>query len=402
MTVVTQYLRGTRKRRRLWVVRTVIRQISLYALGMLDRITPVKSRRIVLGADKGLKYSGNPRHLFEYLVEHDGWDVYWLTESSEILREINGRFPGRALHAWSARALLMGLTSRWLCFSHSRNDLGFFTYLPGPRFVYLNHGTPLKTMGFEKAYHDPAVANAAKTFGALICCSDFEATLWARAYRLPPERIWVTGVPRNDRLFTCDPGVPARLGIPEGRRIILFAPTYRETGALPDYLPVPGLDGQALITLLERHDAVMLVRPHYYEWPAATATVARLGSDRFMTADEHQVSDVNELLPFVDLLITDYSSIYFDYLLLDRPIIFSCHDREAYERERGFMVDYEANTPGDKVITGEELLASLDRTLSGGDPHRVFRHEVRNRFHLHLDNRSAERVSARIAGDEVV
>jgi CDP-glycerol glycerophosphotransferase (TagB/SpsB family) len=400
VTVVPQYLRGVRKRRRLWVIRAVVRQISLYALGMLDWITPVKSHRVVLGSDKGLKYSGNPKHLFEYLVEHDGWDVYWLTESPEILREVNGRFPGRALHAWSARALLMGLTSRWLCFSHSRNDLGFFTYLPGPRFVYLNHGTPLKTMGFEKAYHDPAVANAAKTFGALTCCSDFEATLWARAYRLPPERIWITGVPRNDQLFARNPGVLARLGIPEDRRVILFAPTYRETGALADYLPVPGLDGQALISLLERHNAVMLVRPHYYEWPAATATVARLGSDRFATADEHQVSDVNELLPFVDLLITDYSSIYFDYLLLDRPIIFSCHDRESYERERGFMVDYDANTPGDKVTTGGELLASLDQALNGGDPHRVFRRKVRNRFHRHLDNGSAERVSACIASSE--
>lgn len=394
----SRYRRGDRNRGRLWAVRAIVRRFGWSVLGTLDRLAPKKPRRVVLGSDKGLKYSGNPRHLFEHLVEKDGWDAYWLTESPDILREVNARYPGRALHAWSARALRMGLTSRWLGFSHSKYDLGPFAYLTRPRFIYLNHGTPLKTMGYEKAYHDPSVGNAARAFGAITCCSDFEATLWERAYRLPLDRIWVTGVPRNDRLFARDDGVLTRLGIPKGRKVVLFAPTYRESGLLTDYLPAPGLDGGDLIALLERHDAVMLVRPHYYEWQAAKDTVDRLGSDRFVTADEGRVADVNDLLPIVDALVTDYSSIYFDYLLLDRPIIFSCHDRDAYERERGFMIDYDDNTPGHKVVNGAEFLAALDAILSGEDPHRLVRAEVRSRFHRHLDGRSAERVAERIAG----
>ena len=397
MTAQVAYQRGTRRRSPAWMLRSAVRRFGWAAVGTLDRLVPKRRRRVVLGSDKGLKYSGNPRYLFEYLAAQDGWDAYWLTESRDIRREINARFPGKALSAWSLRALAMGLSARWLAFSHSKYDLGPFAYLRRPRFIYLNHGVPLKTMGFAKAYDDPFVANAAATIGAVTCCSELEGTLWQRAYGVPADRMWVTGVPRNDRLFDGDRSVLDRLGIASGRRVVLYAPTYRETGALPDYLPVPGLDGAALVTLLERHDAVMLVRPHYYEWQAARQTVERLGSERFRTADEREVADVNELLPAVDVLVTDYSSIYFDYLLLDRPIVFACHDRAAYERERGFMIDYDANTPGYKAATPEEFLAALDAALGGDDRHAGFRREVRDRFHRFADGHSAERIAARIA-----
>jgi len=228
------------------------------------------------------------------------------------------------------------------------------------------------------------------------CCSDFEAQLWAKAYGLPIERMWVTGVPRNDRLFVRDERVLDRLAIRPSQRVILFAPTYRESGVLPNYLPVPGLDPKRLVELLGKHDAILLIRPHYYEWSAARDMVERVGSPYLRTADEGVVPEVNELLPLTDILITDYSSIFFDFLLLDRPIIFSCYDREAYEQERGFTIDYDSNTPGFKVATSEEFLNSLDQLLSGDDPHRAQRLEARTRFHRLTDARSAERVAQRI------
>jgi CDP-glycerol glycerophosphotransferase (TagB/SpsB family) len=391
-----RYARGPRSRPLAWPLTAASRKVATALLGMLDRLIPKRRHRVMLGSDKGHKFNGNPRYLFEYLAQRGDWDPYWFSESADIRREINARFPGRALRPWSLRAVAKGLSAQWLAFSHSRYDLGPFAYLRRPRFIYLNHGVPLKTMGYDKAYHDPATANAASGMGAITCCSDIEAGLWARAYGLPIERMWVTGVPRNDRLFTTDLRLLDRLGIRPTQKVILFAPTYRESGVLPNYLPVPGLDAEALVKVLTRHDAILLIRPHYYEWAAAREMVDRIGSDRLRTADENIVPEVNELLPLTDLLITDYSSIFFDFLLLDRPIIFSCYDREEYQRERGFTIDYDSNTPGFKVATPDEFLSALDQLLSGDDPHAAMRAEVRDRFHRYTDAGSAERVAKRI------
>jgi CDP-glycerol glycerophosphotransferase (TagB/SpsB family) len=391
-----RYLRGPRRRPLSWPITAASRNLATLLLGLLDRLVPKRPHRVVLGSDKANKFNGNPRYLFEHLAQQPDWDPYWLSDSPEILSEINSRFPGRALPCWSLSALMKGLSAQWLAFSHSRYDLGPFAYLKKPRFIYLNHGVPLKTMGYDKAYHDPATANAASGMGAVTCCSDFEAGLWARAYALPIERMWVTGVPRNDRLFVRDSTLLDSIGLRAGQRVILFAPTYRESGVLPNYLPVPGVDPEALIEVLRKHDAVLLIRPHYYEWAAARDMVETIGSEHLRTADEHVVPEVNELLPLTDVLITDYSSIFFDFLLLDRPIIFSCHDREAYQRERGFTIDYDSNTPGFKVATPDEFLRALDQLLSGDDPHVAFRAEVRHRFHRYTDAHSAERVAKRI------
>jgi CDP-glycerol glycerophosphotransferase (TagB/SpsB family) len=365
-------------------------------VSLLDRRVPKRSGRVVLGSDKALKYNGNPRYLFEYLADQDDWDPYWLSERADILTKVNARYPGRGLHARSWRALRMGLTAQWLGFSHSRYDLGLLAYLVRRRFIYLNHGVPLKTMGFDKAYRDPATANAARSMAAVTCCSQLEASLWARAYGLPIERMWITGVPRNDRLFIRDEAVLAALGLRPNQRLLLFAPTYRETGLLSQYLPVPELDVGALVAALERHDAVLLVRPHYYERAAAQAMVDEIESPFIRVADEAAIPEVNELLPHIDILITDYSSIFFDFLLLDRPIIFSCFDQEDYARTRGFSIDYDENTPGEKVRTGPEFLAEVETLLSGEDRYRHARAAIRRRFHQFDDGRSAERVAARM------
>ena len=390
------YLRGERVRGRLAGVRSLLKRLASSAVDLADAMTPKVRKQVVFGCDKGLKYSGNPRELFEHLAQKPDWSVYWLTKSPQIAAAVNARFPGRALRGWSLKALVAGLRANWLCVSHSRYDLGVFAFLSRRRFVYLNHGVPLKTMGFEKAYEDPAVSSAAAVFGAITCCSAFEGTLWSRAYRLPPERMWVTGMARNDRLFSPVPGVRETLGLRPGQKVLLFAPTYRESGILSNYLPVPDLDDQALLALLEKHDAVLLVRPHYYEWEAARATIDRLGSSRFISADERLVPDVNDLLPHIDILITDYSSIYFDYLLLDRPIVFSCYDKDAYARERGFMIDYDAHTPGQKAATGAAFLEALDAELRGDDPSRAHRTQMRNLFHAFQDDRACERIAAKL------
>ncbi|MBK8233262.1 MAG: CDP-glycerol glycerophosphotransferase family protein [Candidatus Eisenbacteria bacterium] len=111
-----------------------------------------------------------------------------------------------------------------------------------------------------------------------------------------------------------------------------------------------------------------------------------LGADR----------DVQEVLGEADVLITDYSSCYIDYLLCDRPILFYCHDLDRYRSERGFYFEYESVTPGPRTASVEELIRHLDAALSGKDEYVASRAQLRERFFKDPDAGSCERVYAAV------
>jgi CDP-glycerol glycerophosphotransferase (TagB/SpsB family) len=137
----------------------------------------------------------------------------------------------------------------------------------------------------------------------------------------------------------------------EGRRVILVAPTFRDTRATP-----LGLDEawqQRLDAFCETHRCEMLFKFHPYERGAATISGRHLH-----VLEPH--SDAYPLFPFVDTLVTDYSSIYMDYLLLDRPVLFFTPDAELYiSRDRSIQFDFDKMTPGPKLESWQELLDAL-------------------------------------------
>jgi CDP-glycerol glycerophosphotransferase (TagB/SpsB family) len=120
------------------------------------------------------------------------------------------------------------------------------------------------------------------------------------------------------------------------------------------------------------------------------------GSPRLWLPGPREFTDVQELLPWVDVLVTDYSSIYLDFLLLNRPVIFFTPDLAAYEAECGFSYVYNAMTPGPKVFGFDDFLPALERALTGGDGYEAERGRVKRMFHAHTDGKNTERVLAAI------
>ena len=113
-------------------------------------------------------------------------------------------------------------------------------------------------------------------------------------------------------------------------------------------------------------------------------------NSRIISANQDKFEDVMELLKYVDVLITDYSSIYIDFLLLDRPIIFLPYDIDEYQQYRGFLYDYAAVTPGPKPKTLDSFLEEMDNALKGDLA--VNYNEVKNQFHFYQDDNSSKRV----------
>ena len=120
------------------------------------------------------------------------------------------------------------------------------------------------------------------------------------------------------------------------------------------------------------------------------------GFNRIIYASSEQFPDTQVLLYYTNILITDYSGIYFDFLLLKRPIIFYDYDFEEYNRVRGFLFDYYEHTPGPKVKTQEELLKAIERYLENPSLDKEKRELLKNKFHKYTDGKASERVYNKI------
>lgn len=225
----------------------------------------------------------------------------------------------------------------------------------------------------------------------VIVSSDFDAPFYAEALGVPERRLFPTGIPRMDRFF--DPArrdaaiAKARQLLPQiaGHQVWLFAPTYRGDKVATASYDFERLDLDALYALAVEKDAVVLFKHHPFithriEVPAAQR-------DRLVEATDVPI-DVNDLLFSVDLLITDYSSIVFEYSVLGRPMVFYAYDLAEYTAERDFYVPFEQFVPGPIVQTFGELLDVIRR----GDL-QVEKVDAFARTHFaHLDGRSTDRV----------
>ena len=183
---------------------------------------------------------------------------------------------------------------------------------------------------------------------------------YAEAFRVPLDRFTsAIGIPRTDLFFDharrarAEADIRRRYAIPDGRRVILYAPTFRGdsvTAARDDDL----LDLRALADVIG-DDHVVLLRLHPFVRRRAT-----LGRDvAGFAIDVSDHPDVNELMLVSDVLVTDYSSVIFEFALLGRPIAFLAPDREAYVGERGFYVDFPEDMPGPVFETTAALAAYL-------------------------------------------
>lgn len=269
-----------------------------------------------------------------------------------------------------------------------------------PDGVYLQtwHGTPLKRMfhdletvhGRDEGYK-ARVTNAIAQWSHVLSPSPFATEAFASAFRHDAE-VLELGYPRNDSLHSDDAeGVRARvrnrLGIPEGKRAVLYAPTFRDnlSAGRGRFWFQPPFSIEEMAEALGE-DTVLLVRLHVVI--KNRLAVAEGFEDRIIDVTDH--SDLNELFVASDALITDYSSLFFDYAPLGRPIAFFPYDLEEYRDQlRGFYLDYPDDLPGPVATELGELASALRREEAVD---LAAREAFLERFAPHEDGHAAERV----------
>jgi CDP-glycerol glycerophosphotransferase len=327
---------------------------------------PIQARRplrdaVLFVSWKGKLCNDNPRGIAEELRRRgDGREHIWAV--TDYAADVP---PG-------ARTVLSGTEEYFEALARCRyivsNDDMQPEYRKRDGQVYLQtwHGTPLKRIGFDigkpqfasgTAYFDHLAADVAK-WDLLLSQNPFSTPILRRAFRFDGE-ICEYGYPRNDALAR-EPERAAeireRLAIPPGKRVVLYAPTWRDNQyyASGRYRFDLRLDlDRAARVLGPGH--VLLIRGHHH-LASDVRAAGRPGFARNVTA----YPDITDLFLIADVLVTDYSSVMFDFAVTGRPMLFFTYDLAAYrDKLRGFCFDFEAEAPGPLLGTSDEVVAAL-------------------------------------------
>ena len=397
--------------------RRVLALAILLPVWALSFLMPRKRDLWALGTWDGFTYTGNTRYLHAWLHANEKGRItaVWITRDLELARELRN-LGAAAESLYSARGIWTCLRAGNYIFTHTVDDINL--WLSGrARLINLWHGVPLKKINYDNrfdryrhVYGLRGVGNWPNRFKRIlgphriVVPSESQREVFASAFRIASEKILPAGYPRNDRLVDSDfPDLllPSESECLErirrlragGRRIILYMPTFRrceKPGQYREALKVEELDSK--LKALNGH---MLIKAH----PMSTdlASFAENGFDRIGSIPSS--IDPYLLLPLTDMLLTDYSSIFYDYLLLDRPIVFYPFDFEHYQQmERELYFDYEQHVPGPIARKPEELFDLLEILNRDDDGYQARRRRLLAEVFNENRGDSCSRIVAATAG----
>jgi CDP-glycerol glycerophosphotransferase len=337
---------------------------------------PVKKNLIIFESFLGKQYSCSPRAIYEYLKDnHPEYTLLWSVDRRHQQRFQTLEIPyiNRLSIKW---LFLMPRAEFWVI--NSRMPY----WLRKPKHTtYLQtwHGTPLKKLAtdIEKIHMPDTTTDAykesfyreAQNWDYLLSPNSYSTAIFKRAFCYP-NKILETGYPRNDFLFNSNDSehvsqIKKALGISNDKKVILYAPTWRddEYFSKGNYKFSLNIDLEKLRSSFGK-DSIILLRLHYL---IAEKLDVSLYNGFVLDVTNHD--DIRELYLISDLLITDYSSVFFDYLCLKRPIIFYVYDIDSYrDKLRGFYFNFEKDAPGPLVKTNEELIEAIKKVELGEWP----------------------------------
>jgi CDP-glycerol glycerophosphotransferase len=285
---------------------------------------------------------------------------------------------------WDARgAAKLLVVNDWLRKRYRRQ--------PHQRVLQTWHGTMLKRLALDRRGRSlrprVAVLRERRRWDVMLSQNPHSTRTFQSAYRFHGP-IWEEGYPRDDSLVQGDHGkeVRERLGLAEGAFVVLYAPTWRDDGSV-----VLNEDGLSFLAAGLGGEVMLLVRQH----SRALAHGSHVHGHRVL--DVTTYPDVSDLLLVADVLVTDYSSVMFDFSATGKPIVFYTPDLERYGDElRGFYFDLLSEAPGPVCSTVPELVAAIAGAGSSGDTYADRYASWQQRFNPHDDGRAAHRIVQRI------
>lgn len=349
-------------------IKKFLQPIVIFIYKIMVKILPLK-KCIVFESNIGRNYTGNPRYIYEELVKQGldkKYKCYYIFDNKKT--KIPGK--GKVIKRMRFRYFYVMATAKiWV--SDSRFPK-FIIKKKGNKYIQTWHGTPLKKLAldmndvsmagettieqYKKHFYDNT-----RTWDYLISQNNFSTNIFKRCFAFD-KNILEIGYPRNDILINNNNKkyineLKKKFSLPLDKKIILYAPTWRDDEFYDKgkYKFTHKLDyDMARQRLSDKY--IFIVKYHYLimdniDWTPYKGFIY----------DFDMTCDISELYLVSDILITDYSSVMFDFSLLKRPMFFFAYDLEKYKNElRGFYFDFLEEVPGAVTTTTEDLINAIE------------------------------------------
>lgn len=388
-----------------------------YLIGFLPR-----DRKLwVFCSWMGQRYSDNSRLLFEYVSQHClEIRAVWLSKNKDVVAQIREKGL-RAYPVYSLRSFSFLLRAGKI-FSTTGGEIPLF-FCRGAEYYALWHGMPLKKIGNDDAHsggniaHIPLVKMYVQISRVLfpwnvfisqknlytVTNSEFFVPFLRTAFGLPDERILRTGSPRCDALFhTHTEELIERIhGQFPGNKIILYMPTFRTaewTGEVFNPFDEKyGFDMDEFLATLVYHKSVLVYKPHFSDAHFMQSVRQKDSKtlSRFILVSDADYDELYNFVGQVDMLMTDYSSIYFDFIATGKPVVLLPFDYEDYlTYARAHYFDYFENMEGEKARSWQEFYQILD-----AGTYRPVSDAARRKFAEYVDGECCWKLAERILSE---
>lgn len=360
---------------------------------------PIKENYVLCESFFGKSYSDSPKYIYEYLCKNypGKYKFIWVMNKKT-------KIPYHPIQVkrFSIRYCYYMAVCKYNIFNVRQPE--WVRKRKGNIFLETWHGTPLKKLVFDQEevmgaspLYKAQFYKQSRVWDYLISANHFSTKAFQSAFLFDKE-ILEYGYPRNDILYSPDKDeiaaqIRKKLNIPEGKKTILYAPTWRddEYYGRGEYKFALKLD----LRLLKRElgdDYVVLLRTHYFIADSLDVT----GLEDF-AINVSKYNDISELYLISDLLITDYSSVFFDFANLKRPILFYTYDLDKYrDMIRGFYLDIEKDVPGPLLYTNEEVVDAIKNIDAISAEYQEIYDSFYEKFCSLEDGHAAEKVAKKV------
>lgn len=370
------------------------------------------------------RFIENQRALFEYIKDKESIRKIIFYRGRKEDFQIEGAVNFEVVEHGTLRGLVLLARCKVVFVTHSIS-MDFSLRWGGKAFsilklamnrrvvVNLWHGIPLKRLLYaandETRKHTDRMqyrTQERRHYTGLIASSNIDSyAMSAMFYPLNYQQMWVTGLPRNDFLLNEESRLPRYIResieairhIRQSRKLVLYAPTYRQTGAISDawYYQFSDEEISSLKTMLRKNNAILGYRPHYFKNSTQYFNLDKyIDNDLIFDFSQAVVPEFSALARECDLLITDYSSVCIEAMYLAKPVISFAYDFEHYQsRQDGLLYDMSLVFPGPVCRSFSEVLFALQEKLIGTEIDIIQDQDVaRNIFFNHQDANNCKRV----------
>lgn len=401
----------------------IIRIVINIILNVCTYLIKRNNKWIAFGSWCGQSYIDNPRYIYEYLMENTNiYKLIWIG-NKEIRQDIPQNNRTLFIRKNSLKSIYYLLKCKYMFVSQSAQaDLCSFNVYRNAIITHCWHGVPVKKIGLDmpgyklvRNQNSSLIKKIRKMLGYNIKYSYFVSSspkndyIFQRAFKhigASKNNILHSGYPRNDMFFNVKQNEVNKIKLKYSKllefsmdkKIILYLPTYRRKQ--PKVESICNRDEaeiNMLSNILKKHNAIIIEKNHFQTYVKMSGCQDKTFSDLFIKLTKDHKVNIQEILLFTDILISDYSGAFLDFCLLDRPIIHYAYDYEHYKNvDSGLYYDIEEFAAGKVATTFEEIVAELDNLLSGVDNYSEKRKKVRKEFMTYEQGHASEYICEKV------